>query len=91
LPPPSPPSTSVSLPPTLSPEILERLRQLELLSGKISAKQMEVYRAAIELDAIDEDVARTVEEYNRLVLSWRSPTSRWRVSNASSILRATSW
>ncbi|MCL4554688.1 MAG: NlpC/P60 family protein [Actinobacteria bacterium] len=64
------PSASVmpSLPVGTSPEILERLRQLQLLSGQISAKQMEVYRAAIELDAIDEDVARTVEEYNRLVL-----------------------
>ncbi|MCJ7797465.1 MAG: NlpC/P60 family protein [Thermoleophilia bacterium] len=61
--------TTITLPPSTSPEILERLRQLELLAGKISAKQMEVYRAAIELDAIDEDLSRTIEEYNYRVLS----------------------
>jgi len=61
--------TTITLPPSTSPEILERLRQLELLAGTISAKQMEVYRAAIELDAIDEDLSRTIEEYNFRVLT----------------------
>lgn len=62
------PRTTITLPASTSPEILERLRQLELLAGTISAKQMEVYRAAIELDAIDEDLSRTIEEYNLRVL-----------------------
>ncbi len=61
--------TRITLPPSTSPQILERLRQLELLSGTILAKQMEVYRAAIELDAIDEDLSRTIEEYNYRVLT----------------------
>jgi len=63
------PRTHITLPASTSPEILERLRRLELLAGKISGKQMEVYRAAIELDAIDEDFSRTVEEYNLRVLT----------------------
>lgn len=62
-------TTTITLPPSTSPQIRERLRQLELLAGTISAKQMEVYRAAIELDAIDEDLSRTVEEYNLRVLT----------------------
>lgn len=63
------PHTNVTLPASTSPAILERLRQLELLAGTISAKQMEVYRAAIELDAMDEDLSLTVEEYNYRVLA----------------------
>lgn len=61
--------TAITLPPSTSPEILTRFQQLELLAGKITAKQMEVYRAAIELDAIDEDLSRTIEEYNYRALA----------------------
>ncbi len=61
-------TTTTTIRPGPSPEALERLRELEALSGKISAKQMEVYRAAIELDDIDQDLNTTVEEYNLRVL-----------------------
>lgn len=57
-----------TLPPVSSPELLQRLRALELLAGQISAKQLLVYRAAIELDIIDDDLAMTVEEFNLRVL-----------------------
>ena len=51
-----------------SPETLQRLRDLEALSGKISAKQYQIYKASIELDEVDRVLALTVEEYNLRVL-----------------------
>ena len=51
-----------------SPEMLERLRELEALAGRISAKQYEVYKASIELDEMDRVLALIVEDYNLSVI-----------------------
>ena len=61
-------TTSTTQPPGPSPETLQRLRDLEALSGKISAKQYQIYKASIELDEVDRVLALTVEEYNLRVL-----------------------
>ena len=61
-------TTNTTQPPGPSPETLQRLRDLEALSGKISEKQYQIYKASIELDEVDRVLALTVEEYNLRVL-----------------------
>ncbi len=61
-------TSNTTLPPGPSPETLQRLRDLEALSGKISAKQYQIYKASIELDEVDRVLGLTVEEYNLRVL-----------------------
>lgn len=72
----APANTTTTVPSGPSPEALRRLRELEALSGTISRKQMQVFRAAIELDDIDRDLEATVEEYNLRVLELEEARQR---------------
>ncbi|MCL5942451.1 MAG: NlpC/P60 family protein, partial [Actinobacteria bacterium] len=72
----APAKTTTAVPSGPSPEALRRLRELEALSGTISQKQMQVFRAAIELDDIDRDLEATVEEYNLRVLELEEARQR---------------
>lgn len=67
-------TTSSTLPLGPSPETLQRRRELEALAGKISEKQYQVYKAAIELDEIDRVLAVVVEDYNLRALQLEDAT-----------------
>ncbi|MBU2601610.1 MAG: C40 family peptidase [Actinobacteria bacterium] len=68
--------TTTTAPAGPSLETLQRLRELEELSTRISALQYQVYLASIELDEIDKVLAGTVEEYNFRVLELQEEKQR---------------
>jgi peptidoglycan DL-endopeptidase CwlO len=49
-------------------EVERRLARLRALSQQITAKQLEIFRASVELDLIDEELGAQVEAYNLAVL-----------------------
>lgn len=50
---------------TSSAETQRRLRELEILSTRVSEKQREAFAVVDELDVMDEELGRLVEEHNR--------------------------
>lgn len=69
-------TTTATAPPGPSPETVQRLRELEELSTRISTLQYEVYLASIELAEIDKVLSGTVEEYNLRVLELQEQNQR---------------
>jgi peptidoglycan DL-endopeptidase CwlO len=49
-------------------EAQRRIARLQALVREVTAKQLEVFRASVELDLIDEELGSKIEAYNRAVL-----------------------